>query len=54
MSNLVQRQRSNTASTKGGERYVNALTGSRLGFWEYDIETGKVFFSNNDGNAWLR
>lgn len=33
------------ATTKGSERYVDALHGSGLGFWEYNIETGKVFFS---------
>lgn len=34
------------ASTKGMERYIDALSGSGLGFWEYDLLTGKVFFSS--------
>lgn len=29
----------------GKERYVNALIGSGLGFWEYDLTTGEAFFS---------
>jgi PAS domain S-box-containing protein len=33
------------ATTIGTERYVNALSGSGLGFWEYDILTGEAFYS---------
>ncbi|OGZ19134.1 MAG: hypothetical protein A2494_00660 [Candidatus Lloydbacteria bacterium RIFOXYC12_FULL_46_25] len=33
------------ATIKGQERYIDALTGSGLGFWEYDLVSGKVFFS---------
>jgi len=33
------------ATASGKERYVNALEGSGLGFWEYDLETGEAFFS---------
>ncbi len=29
----------------GGERYVRAMIGSGLGFWDYDLVTKKVFFS---------
>lgn len=33
------------ATAQGKERYVNALTGSGLGFWEYDITNGEAFYS---------
>ena len=33
------------ATAKGNERYIDALSGSGLGFWEYDIAAEKVFFS---------
>ncbi len=36
----------NTTASKG-ERYVAALVGSGLGFWEYDIAKSEVFFSGS-------
>ena len=33
------------ATATGKERYVNALIGSSLGFWEYDLTSGEAFFS---------
>ena len=30
-----------------GERYVHALTGSTLGFWEYDVAKGEVYMSGS-------
>jgi PAS domain S-box-containing protein len=35
------------SAARKGERYVSALAGSGLGFWEYDIERGEVFFSGS-------
>ena len=29
------------------ERYVHALTGSAMGYWEYDVEKGEVFMSGS-------
>lgn len=34
-----------TETTFGENRYVSALVGSGLGFWEYDIHKGQVFLS---------
>lgn len=36
----------NTTASKG-ERYVSALVGSGLGFWDYDIAKSEVFFSGS-------
>ncbi|MDO8521238.1 MAG: PAS domain S-box protein [bacterium] len=33
------------AVATGKERYVNALIGASLGFWEYDLVSGEAFFS---------
>src|SRR3989338_6662579 len=33
------------AVASGKERYVNALIGAGLGFWEYDLRSGEAFFS---------
>lgn len=33
-----------TTASKG-ERYIHALTGSALGYWEYDVPKGEVFMS---------
>ncbi|OGZ07963.1 MAG: hypothetical protein A3C13_01195 [Candidatus Lloydbacteria bacterium RIFCSPHIGHO2_02_FULL_50_11] len=33
------------ATAIGNERYINALAGSGLGFWEYDLSTGEAFYS---------
>ena len=33
------------ATAAGKERYVNALVGSGLGFWEYDVTSGEAFYS---------
>ena len=34
------------ATVKGEERYIEALSGSGLGFWQYDVPSGRVFFSS--------